>query len=62
MNIEFYLKMKSLALELSSEKLKACVTVSQKAIIFPFISQFLFERVEGISRATIIDLDAHQVS
>lgn len=24
--------------------------------------QFLFERVEGISRATIIDLDAHQVS
>lgn len=24
--------------------------------------QFLFDRVEGISRATIIDLDAHQVS
>lgn len=24
--------------------------------------QFLFERVEGISRATIVDLDAHQVS
>lgn len=27
-----------------------------------FIFQFLFERVESISRATIIDLDAHQVS
>lgn len=24
--------------------------------------QFLFERVQGVSRATIIDLDAHQVS
>lgn len=24
--------------------------------------QFLFERVPGVSRATIIDLDAHQVS
>lgn len=24
--------------------------------------QFLFERVEGVSRATIVDLDAHQVS
>lgn len=24
--------------------------------------QFLFERVEGIARATIVDLDAHQVS
>lgn len=34
----------------------------QKANIFWFISQFLFERVEGISRVTIIDLDAHQVS
>lgn len=31
-------------------------------IFFSFIFQFLFERVEGISRATIIDLDAHQVS
>lgn len=28
----------------------------------PFLAQFLFERVEGISRATIVDLDAHQVS
>lgn len=24
--------------------------------------QFLFERVQGVSKATIIDLDAHQVS
>ena len=24
--------------------------------------QFLFDRVEGISKATIVDLDAHQVS
>ena len=34
----------------------------RKKNMFSFISQFLFERVEGISRATIIDLDAHQVS
>lgn len=39
-----------------------CVILREKAYIFSFIFQFLFERVEGISRATIIDLDAHQVS
>lgn len=55
--------MKCFTLEPLNEKLNwACVMLREKAIIFPFISQFLFERVEGISRATIIDLDAHQVS
>lgn len=39
-----------------------CVIFREKNNIFPFVFQFLFERVEGISRATIIDLDAHQVS
>jgi hypothetical protein len=29
--------------------------------ISPFLFQFLFERVEGVATATIIDLDAHQV-
>lgn len=39
----------------------SCESVKSRPM-YVFFLQFLFERVEGVSRATIIDLDAHQVS
>lgn len=44
--------------------LRGCVFWPVWVLTSPLSSpgQFLFERVEGISRATIVDLDAHQVS
>lgn len=45
------------------ESLRDCILWPVWVLMSPFSPwQFLFERVEGISRATIVDLDAHQVS
>lgn len=40
----------------------SAVRKNSHPLLCVFSSQFLFERVEGVARATIIDLDAHQVS